>query len=196
MIAARLLHIIVLILLVPILWIHGSGCAKEYSFEGADTTASQDTLIIVPTEPPFSICEECDSTATITDWKWHFKSTNNFLCGEVDTAIINPERTVFTFFGPSACSDDTGIVMSVFFDPVKFDRDHYNITTNRVAFYYYDNVGATHIFINDQAINFSVTIGNYIHQTRTAIGTFSGQVLKTNGELTTVHSGKFMIRLE
>ena len=48
-------------------------------------------------------------------------------------------KTDFTFFGPSACSVDTGIVVSVYL-PVALDRDQFNLTTQQTAFYYYDHM--------------------------------------------------------
>lgn len=190
----RKLYIICLIVVsLPFFWTFNAGCAKEYSFEGADTLPPVNDTIIVPPVNPW-ICPACIGQDEQIEKKWSFHNENSFLCGTIDTAIVNPERTAFTFFGPSACSQDTGMIADVFFGGTVLNKDLYNITSKEGAFYYYDNVGPSYVFISHVA-NFTITIDSYIHQTHLATGTFSGIVYKPNGDPTPITSGKFKVRL-
>jgi len=112
----------------------------------------------------------------------------------IDTARVNPERTAFTFFGPSACSSDTGIIISAYLDGNVLNKDLFNISTQNGAFYFYDNVGQTTILISNSA-NFNVTVESYIHQTRVITGKFSGLANYSNGSSSYISSGKFKATL-
>ena len=61
------------------------------------------------------------------------------MCGTFSNSgfFADAEKS-FTFFGPSACSEDTGMVVSAHL-PVALDQDQYNITVTRTAFHYYDH---------------------------------------------------------
>ena len=178
---------------VPLLFIIHSGCVKVYSYEGRYSVIVTDTIKPGDTAP--WICPACIGRDTLQESKWSFHNWNVFLCGSIDTAIVNPERTAFTFFGPSACSVDTGIIISAFLEGIVLNKDLYNFTSQHGAFYYYDNVRQTTIFISRQTNPFSVTIDSYIHQTRMATGTFNGPVFRTNGGASYVFSGKFKVKL-
>lgn len=170
-------------------------CAKEYSFEGGGTPIVRDSMPapIVVNEFPF--CPNCvTNTGTILS-EWSFKSSNSVLCGKADTAIINPERNAFTFFGPSSCSPDTGMVVSVYLEGNKLNRDISNLTTNHNAFYYYEKVTPSYIFMNPNGGIFTVTISNYNHQTKIATGTFLGYVNRITGGGTYIESGRFTVKL-
>ncbi len=177
---------------LPFFWTFNLSCAKEYSFEGADTLAVNDTIIVPPAHP--WICPACIGQDKQIEAKWSFYNDSSFSCGMIDTAIVNQERTAFTFFGPSACSKDTGMIIDVFLGGAALDRDLYNVTSKEGGFYYYDHVGPSYVFISHVA-NFKIVIDSYIHQTHLATGTFSGTVYKTNGAPTLITSGKFEVRL-
>jgi hypothetical protein len=173
-------------------------CAKEYSYEGGAILPIRDSL---PPPPPPVVyelppCKLCTVNAnTIPLNQWSLKAGNAFACGTLDTAIINLERTSFTFFGPSACSGDTGLVMTVYIENDKLNRDVANLVVNRVAFYYYDRVTPSHIYVNIPNVIFSVVIESYVHQTKLLIGRFSGSVLKSNGKASSISEGRFKVKL-
>jgi len=181
------------------IWVAHSGCAKEYSYEGGDTTAVNDTLGQGnPAGPPDTshpwICLACIGQDEQVEKKWSFHAENFFSCGIIDTAIVNPERTAFTFFGPYSCSQDTGIIIDAFFDGITLTRDLHDISSSQGAFYYYDNIGPSYPLISHVA-NFSIKIDSYIQQTHLATGTFSGTVYKPDGTSSVITSGKFEIKL-
>ena len=177
----------------PLMLLLFAGCAKEYSYEGGPVVNPTDT-----TKPAFAkpwICPGCIGKDTYIESRWSFHNDSSFNCGIIDTAIVSPERTGFTFFGPSSCSLDSGMVITVYLESAVLNSDLHNITTNKVAFYYYDNVGQTFTLITQQGTPFSFTIESYIHQTRIATGTFSGFVFRANGMITNLSSGKFKVKL-
>src|SRR6185503_9799701 len=169
-----------------------SGCKKEYSFEGANT--NNDTIVRPPGPPTgisynFPVCAYCNSLTTTELWTWSFKMENALLCGKLDTAIVINNRTVFTFFGPSACSIDTGMVITVYLENDTLNRDIPYLITNKVSFFYYDHVGPSYIFISQAYSPFSATIENYNHQTRIATGTFTGFARRSDGRYVSINSG-------
>jgi hypothetical protein len=142
----------------------------------------------------FPGCSTCKVTNNLLLSTWNFKIGNTYLCGSVDAAGTLGEKTTFTFFGPSACSKDTGLVMTVYLS-TELDVDKYNITTTKVAFFYYDHFGTKDIFISQPGLVFSVTIESFIYATRIVTGTFNGTVLKPNGEMAIISEGKFKVKL-
>ncbi len=104
-------------------------------------------------------------------------------------------KTDITFFGPSACSVDTGLVMSVFL-PVALDRDRSNITASRAAFYYYDNNSTNDIFDSQPEKPFTVTIESFKISTGIATGTFSGTVFNSNGDTAIVRDGRYKVTIK
>lgn len=100
-----------------------------------------------------------------------------------------------TFFGPSACSIDTDLVISAYF-PVTLDADRFNITATITAFYYYDHNAPEDIMDSRPGEAFSVTIGSFIYATGIATGTFSGTVFKANGDSVFVHDGKYKVYIK
>jgi hypothetical protein len=110
-------------------------CKKEYSFEGTRPYVRADT--VKPILPPVPwICPACIGKDAQIDKKWSFYIDGSFLCGDIDTAIvIAPERNGFTFFGPSSCSLDSGMVFTVFLDGEILNKDIRNVTTQNIAFF-------------------------------------------------------------
>jgi hypothetical protein len=168
-------------------------CTKEYSFERKpDLIFVTDTITKVNNIPTCLLCIGANNTVMK---KWSFKQKNSIQCGEIDTAIITPNRNAFTFFGPSSCSSDTGLVITAYLDPIKLDKDVFNFTTNHVAFYYYDHVKPSYIFMVRPPLSFSLTIESYIHQTGIIKGSFSGSAFKDDNSLGLLESGKFSLQL-
>ena len=188
-------HIIFLFFFMQIILLHSTGCKKEYSYEGGDSLIiKHDTVIVpVPPAPEFPACSSCRESDATEEARWNFKMDNSFFCGVIDTGIITSDKNAFTFFGPSTCSIDTGLVITAYFEPEKLTSDKHNITTNKVAFYYYQH-GAPYIFISERSTNFSITIESFIYATGIATGTFKGGVARANGIITYIKDGKFKVR--
>ena len=169
-----------------------TGCAKEYSYEGGIIPVITDSI---PSVTPAYVCPACPGNDNFQENKWSLLDDTLLRCGIIDTAIVSPERTGFTFFGPSSCSEDTGIIMTIYLDTVHLNRDITNVTFSRNAFYYYDNVLNTYIYMSAQFNPFTVTLISYNHQTKLAWGSFSGFAYKTNGGGSSIRSGKFKVKL-
>ena len=168
-------------------------CAKEYSYEGGpDPVIVRDSVIT--NSPNTYVCTSCLGTDGFILSKWNFYNNNDFYCGKIDTAIATPDRTGFTFFGPSSCSIDSGLVLTINISPTALTNDIFNLTTAKASMYYYDNIGNTHPFISQTGYTFTFTIDSYIHQTRIMTGTYSGNVFKPNGQNTTI-KGKYKLRI-
>lgn len=174
-----------------------SSCEKEYSYEQgqqvipvipvpADTTR--------PVVPEFNNCDLCNPLEEPAVGQWSFKTGPSFLCGAVDTAIINFERTAFTFFGPSACAGDSGLIFTVYLSPYVLDRDTYNLTVPYASFYYY-RTGFPNLLANRTDQSFTFTISSYNHTSRVAKGVFNGTAYRPDGSPAVVHSGRFAIEL-
>ena len=168
-------------------------CRKEYSYEGGSSP-----VVVVDSGttniPKPYICPSCTGADQFIEGKWSFYHGNNFYCGFIDTAIAAPARNGFTFFGPSSCSVDSGLVLTINTEPAFLNQDVSNSTTTRVGMYYYDNVGQTYPFITQSGMLFSVTIESYIYQTKMMTGTFSGIVKMPNGGQTSLQ-GKFKVKV-
>ena len=80
--------------------------------------------------------------------------------------------------------------------PVPLDRDRDNITTYKVAFYYYDHFGPADIFISRSTAPFYVTLKSFSHATGLAVGTFGGTVYRVNGDTASIREGNFKIKLK
>jgi hypothetical protein len=177
------------------------GCAKEYSYERGDTTIIRDSTLIPDTitNPAINLttCVECIDTDsdTIDENRWSFKYNGVYLCGILDTAIVNVERTGFTFFGPSACSRDTGLIITAYLNNVALDEDKINLKLEKVSFEYYDNVTPSDVFVSKTLNEFTLTIDTYTHLTRLATGTFTGYVYTADNKQAFIASGKFKIKL-
>ena len=172
-----------------------AGCTKEYSYEGSNTNTVVDT-----THPPSVIFDfpSCNACAGVTNAKlsqWNFKYKNTLLCGKADTAIINLERTAFTFFGASTCSADTGIVVTVYLDTTPLVKDMSNVTVSKIAFYYYDRITPSYIFMSLPGSSINASITSYVHQTKIVTGTFNGGVFRSNGENAIISAGSFQMKI-
>lgn len=190
-------HIALLVFIVGVYVAHITSCTKEYSYEAqpVQDSLSRDTIIKDSIRQPVSglpVCTHCSHITQTGANSWNFKNGTLSLCGIVDTAIINPNRTGFTFFGPSACSKDTGFVMTVYLADT-LNKSGTQIFTNRVAFYYYDNVTPSYIFMSDTQMPFTLTIEQYNKESGVTTGYFEGLVFTTDGKKTPVSSGRFSI---
>lgn len=190
-------YFFVLFLGLQIVVLQITGCKKEYSCEGGcNVVIQRDSVIIPPViSPTFPGCSSCKVADELLLSKWNFKTGNTFVCGSVDNAGFIGEGKAFTFFGPSACSIDTGVVFTVYLSAT-LDQDIYNETINNVAFYYYDHHAAKDIFISLSAKPFTVNIQSFISSTRIMTGSFSGTVFKPSGDTAVISDGKFKVKLK
>ena len=202
----KALHLIffggTLLLLLPF----GAGCLKEeYSYERApvvppdtatviDTTVIIDTPITIDTTLVFPPCAICKSATPIMTGQWNFKYDTSFLCGSVTNVVMTPDKTAFTFFGPSACTVGTGLIITASFDQLSLDHDLSNVMSRQVIMQYYNNNGGKDIFISGPGTKFSITILQFDSRTGVAIGQFNGTVLTANGQLATINAGNFKIQ--
>jgi hypothetical protein len=168
-------------------------CAKEYSFEGGVPTIRVDTIPVpINTDP---VCPACINNTASGLSEWTFTSGNWKLCGTADTAIALGNRTSFTFFGPSTCSSDTGMVITVYMGNDTLNKDKQNLHINRAAFYCYERITPSYIFLSQNSNSFSVTIENYNHATKIVTGTFRGTAFRTTGASASINSGRFKVKL-
>ncbi len=191
---------IILLFALPVFFFQSTGCEKEYSFEGIDTaTVIHDSIASPPVamqQQTFPLCALCHYSDQVDLGTWDFKTGNSYLCGSFTNSgfIGGDSKTDFTFFGPSACSVDTGIVVSVYL-AVPLNQDRFNLTTNEAAFYYYDNNAPQDIFITQPTSAFTVKVESFIYATGVATGTFSGTVFKANGDTAFITEGRFKAKL-
>lgn len=198
-------YFISLFFVLPPLVLQNVSCAKEYSNEGWDTTIVTNLPLIHPdstistqdTIKVFSSCAKCDTSAELKVGDWNFKTGNSYTCGSVTNSGFFSGNTQMdiTLFGPSACSSDTGIVVSAFFS-VPLNQDRYNLTTSQIEFYYYDNRAPKDIFSSQPEKVFSVTLESFIYSTRIATGKFSGTVFKANGDTAYIRDGRFKVYIK
>lgn len=185
-------HFFVLCLFISSILV-STGCSKDYSYEGglSDTirTRVPDSTVIIPASTTAS-CAACNATAPLQDGQWIFVSNGNTFCGKVEKSVITPERTAFTFFGPSACSIDSGFIATVYLD-VALNRDQKNLSAPKVSFYYYDRQSPNYLLMSEAAIPFKLTITTYDAATGLTAGTFSGAAVAPGGQRTTITGGKF-----
>lgn len=176
------------------------GCIKEYSYEGGDLPPIIIDTLLPPAPGPantldFPACAGCEGMDKFEENRWSFRAGNSFLCGIIDTAIVNADRTAFTFFGVSACSPDTSMAISVYLEPYVLDRSQQGLVINRIAFYFNKRGLTDHLLISQQGTPFSLTIDSYDHQTKLSSGTFTGHAYKPDGKTLLVHTAKFMVKL-
>ena len=166
-----------------------ASCAKEFSYEKKTITADP-----VKPKPVIHTCTECFGKDSQLLSRWSFYNDTNFYFGQIDTPIVL-DKTGFTFFGPSSCSQDSGIVILVRLGSTDLEHDIYNTSFPNTSFYYYDHIGSTHVFITHYRTGFDFTIDSYNHQTKVAVGSFNGFASRPDGTLAAIHSGKFKVRL-
>lgn len=175
-------------LLLAVLFIITS-CLKDYSYEKKDVT-------VVPEKPKPTIhtCSACVGKDSQILSRWSFYNDTTFYCGIIDTAIVL-DKTSFTIYGPSSCSQDSGLVILVRLGTTSLDRDIYNTSFPNTSFYYYDHIGSTHAFITHYGTSFDFTIESYNHETKIAAGSFNGFAYRPDGSLASIQNGKFKVRL-
>lgn len=167
-----------------------SACMKDYSYEYREPAPPD-----IPTPPVFNdapaICEACKGMDLYQQDRWSFKVGNVVYCGTITRGVLTPEKTGFTFFGPSACSEDTGLIMTIFVPNDPLTKDRFALQTSRSALQYYNRLGPTDVFASLNSSNFQIYIEQYLFATKYIIGRFSGVVYDAAGNAITIKDGKF-----
>jgi hypothetical protein len=194
----RLLNIICIIFILCMQLASFPGCIKEYSYEGGiiDSIPIDDSIPgdTIANTLIFPHCSGCDGKDGYILGAWSFKYDSFFFCGNITRGIIEPEhRMAFTFFGPSACSTDTGVRMTVYLD-VPLNGDASYIITHHVILQYYNNKGTQDIFVSDDVRPFSLTIEQYTEATGVLRGSFSGFVNTDKDSVVEIKDGKFEVK--
>jgi hypothetical protein len=174
-----------------------SGCAREYSFEGADPPPQQDTTSTpggLPGPQPI-ICPSCTGNETYQENRWSLSIGSNNFCGIIDTTIALPARTGFTFYGPSACSNDSGMVITIYLNGDTLNHNLQSLNLYRNGFYYYDNLTPSYLVITQPGQPFTVFIESYDHSTRLIKGSFYGFAGTSSGGSAPVSNGKFLTKI-
>jgi len=173
-----------------------AGCIKEeYSYEGGlaqpiDSTTNPDTTTQIPI-PSFA-CMLCHPNDAVQSMQWHFMYKGvTALCGLVTKAVLSPEKNALTFYGPSACTIDTGLIMTVFLDTL-LDQDRVNIRAAQAVLQYYIKGSANDAF-RSKAPDLNFIIDRFVQETKTATGRFSGYTFTPTGERVSIETGRFNI---
>ena len=187
--------------LIPgILVIFIFGCIKEYSREAFDSTVPPVVDTSAPpqtpsTDTPLLFCAACAGMDKFEENRWSFKAGNSLYCGPMDTALVAPERNAFTFFGPSACSSDTSMVVTIFTENYALNKDLQSVVIPNVDFRFTKFGAAKYLLVSQPGTPFYLTIDSYNHQTKMTIGTFSGYAYQPDGSTVLVSAGKFKAKL-
>lgn len=170
------------------------GCIKEYSYEGAptDTISEPGTIDTVANIPIYTQCSLCEKNPDYESDKWSFTIDTFNFCGNITNAVMLKERTAFTFFGPSACSADTGLVFTCSLNK-PFDTVASNVIVDQVTLRYYNRAGTMDMFDADGTLGFFLIIQNYSKATGIMKGIFSGDVNTDRHKLAHIANGKFEI---
>jgi len=173
-------------------------CTKEYSYEGSplDTIPTDSIPDDTATNTfAFPHCSACDGKDDYILGTWSFKYDTSLLCGNITRGIIEPQyHMAFTFFGPSACSTDTGLIMTVYLD-ISLDADVSNVTAPHAVFQYYNNLGiAGDIFVSSDLRPFTLFIEQYTQSTGIIRGSFNGFVNTDKGTVAEIREGKFVVQ--
>ena len=173
-----------------------AGCLKDYSYEGGnlpqvDSTDTTDTTLNTPLPLPFS-CALCAPNDPVKSMHWQFKYGASAMCGPVTNALLSRDKKALTFFGPSACTIDTGLIMTAFFD-TPLDGDRAEVLATRAVLQYYNKNAAEDVFRSDPNHRFTFLIVQYTEATQTATGQFKGYAYTPDSTAILVDSGTFNI---
>ena len=159
-----------------------------------------DTIPVIPPPPPtppvppaLPNCAVCVPTMDIALSRWSFKTGSSLICG-TDTAIATSDRNAFTFFGPSACAADKGMILTAYLSTLGLQADIFDFRVPYASFFYY-HTSQPYILMSRTNESFVVTITSYIHATRIATGTFSGTAYQVDGRAVNITDGKFKVAL-
>ncbi len=190
----KVFKIAIYFIVIPIIYL--LSCTKDYSYEGGNNgLRPYDTLPrpIINNTP--SICPACIGQDSFIENKWSLYVGNNFYCGGVDRFIATPNKTGFTLYGPSTCSIDSGLVLTINLAGESLTHDLFNYTSSTNGFYYYDNVTPSFVAITQTGTPFFLTVESYNNTTKMLICSFYGTAKLANGGSVYVSGGKFKIKI-
>jgi hypothetical protein len=181
------------------------GCSKEYSYERTDpvqgpppipvdTTGQGDSLNNQPVMIPG--CFSCNTQIEAADSSWQFSVGNASLCGSVTGAVISRERNALTFFGPSKCSLDSGLIITAYFSTEPLTSDKNYLQADRASMAYYDNTTLVNVIESYEKNQFKLVVDSYVHQTGILKGRFTGLAIFKNGDTSLLKSSSFQVRLK
>lgn len=188
-ITSSIIFLSIYTLLLPV-----AGCQKELYFDRVDSTVI-DPVPVPSSALTFPLCPLCNASIPLKENEWSFKTVTSYLCGTLTDGIITANKNAFTFFGPSACSIDSGLVITAYLEPARLTGDTTNVHSTGVAFYYYDHNSADYILVSRHATGFNLTIDKYVQATGIATGTFNGGSFRANGDFVDIGEGKFTVKL-
>jgi hypothetical protein len=139
------------------------GCKKEYSYElqPVDTTGTEpDSTDTIPNSYIYYQCPQCEKDPGYVMGKWSFMIDSVSFCGIVTGEVMLSERTAFTFFGPSACSEDSGLIITCYMDE-PFAEEALYISVDLVTLRYYNHPGAKDMLQADAGLGFALVIQSY-----------------------------------
>lgn len=188
-------------------------CGKERSCEGACNTGplvpsdslARDSSIYIDTTKIDSVlrfpnCSACDSTKPLPLNTWFITVNNSSLCGPIDSSMFgDPEKRTIDFWGHPECTPDTAFRIVVFFDPLTFKTDRFQVATTSQSFTLQDqtnymNPWSGNILRTDFSTTpfhtIKVVVDSFNNATKLVVGRFSGYAYTKNNEKSYV-DGKF-----
>lgn len=195
------LYLIIFSSIAVSFFVFETGCKKEYSYEGglpAELIEQPDSITVVdssinnsaPIVPACAACEGIDTTASF----WMFNVGAASFCGTVTNTVISGDKTAMTFFGPSSCFPDSGLIITAFFSEGELNTNTDNLKAARSSLQYYDNSTGVDAFVSEASSPFKLMIDNYDPQTGMAMGRFGGNVRGKDGNVITIDAGRFRIK--
>ncbi|HPZ87283.1 MAG TPA: hypothetical protein PLQ32_04205 [Flavihumibacter sp.] len=179
---------------------------KEHSVEGLTIPALDslpDSSQVEPTPSADSSlvnnllggCYSCQPQAALADSSWLIPAGTRWQCGSLTGAVINIERDALTFFGPSACSQDSGLIINAYFKSQPLNQSRLGVRADWASAVYYDNISGQYVFVSKPENKFSL-VANYNHETRELIGEWSGEAVYATGAVGKIRGARFRCQLK
>lgn len=177
-----------------------SACYKDYSFERSDIPPMVEDSSIVTDPPPTAAsplpgCDFCSVNQQPTEISWSFGIDGSFLCGNVTSSVMSNEKDALTFFGPSSCSNDSGLIITAYFSKRPLRGDAAYVQADRASAIYYDNISDVPLFESLPQNGFFLVINEYDQSTGIAFGTMGGKAKFKDGSTWTIKNGRFRISI-
>jgi hypothetical protein len=174
------------------------GCEKEYSYEGGpqDSIAVPDVDSVpgpADSDGSFPICTACLTADTVSVPKWSLEIDSSLQCGAVTNTVVSPDETAMTFFGPSTCWKDEGLIITAHFGDQFLNANRESFTSNQASLVYYDNTNGPDKLQSLAPADITVIIDHYTKQTGIATGRLIGIAADVNGKSFEIN-GTFTIR--
>ncbi|GAO44944.1 hypothetical protein FPE01S_04_01870 [Flavihumibacter petaseus NBRC 106054] len=119
-----------------------------------------------------------------------------YVSGKIRGTVISNDREAMTFFGPTGCTRDSGLIINAYFTETPLKSDGTTIQATWSSAIYYDNIGNTHVFESLPENDFWLIIDVYERNTGKAQGRLGGKAKMLNGEMIPIEGGRFNIRIK